>query len=155
MILRSLLIVSIALVGIINGLMDVQTLARCIMSEAAIGNRIEQTAIGFGCLRNRNRNRVSHRYPSPAVNQLARDILIGRANDPTKGANRWYSPVSMPNRMQRSRCNIPFGAGAEDCNGGLENVCGPAGNYKPNWAKDRYQVIIPGVRSCYFKFYRF
>jgi hypothetical protein len=153
MILRSLFIFSIVLIGIIDGIVDVNTLARCIMSEASFGTRIEQTAIGFACLR--NRNHASNQHPTPAVTQLARNILSGRANDLTKGANRWYSPLSMPNRMQRSRCKIPFGGGMMDCNGGLENACGPAGNYKPNWAKDRHQIIIPGVRSCYFKFYRF
>ncbi len=72
--------------------MDVNTLARCIMSEAAMGNRIEQIAIGFACFRNRN--------PLPGVVRLAQDILSGRISDPTKGANRWYSPVAMPNQMQ-------------------------------------------------------
>lgn len=152
MLLRFLLIVSIVFVGITDGAMTVNALARCIMSEASIYNRAEQTAIGFAC--QRNRIHASNQSPTNAIIQLAKDILGGKISDPTRGANHWYSPHSMPKQSQSSLCKRPVGKGIMDCNGGLETVCGTTKNYKPNWAAASKQVSIPGVRDCYFKFFK-
>jgi hypothetical protein len=153
MFLRSLLIFSLALIGVTDGAMSVDALARCIMSEASVGNTIEKTAIGFAC--QRNSNHASNQNPTPAITQLAKDILAGKVSDPTEGANHWYSPRSMPKESQSSLCKKPVGTGIMDCSGGLETVCGTTKNYKPSWATADRQIIISGVRDCYYKFFKF
>ena len=152
MFLRSLFIVSIVSIGATNGEMSVDALARCIMSEASIGNKVEQTAIGFAC--QRNSNHASNQNPTSAVTQLAKDILGRKVIDPTNGANHWYSPSSMPKESQSSKCKKPIGSGVMDCGGGLESACGNTKNYRPTWAAASKQVIISGVRECYYKFYK-
>jgi hypothetical protein len=131
--------------------MSVNNLARCIMSEASIGNRAEQTAIGFAC--QRNRNHASNQRPTADVTQLAKDILNGKINDPTQGADHWYSPRSMPRETQKTRCKKPVGTGVMDCDGGLESVCGGGKNYKPRWATESRKITIPNVRDCNYKFF--
>jgi hypothetical protein len=152
MFLRSLFICSIAFIGITNGAITVDALARCIMSEASIGNKVEQTAIGFAC--QRNSNHASNQSPTSAITQLAKDILAGKVSDPTQGANHWYSPSSMPKETQSSQCSKPIGTGNMDCSGGLESACGTTKNYKPSWATSNKQVTISGVRDCYYKFFK-
>ncbi|CAF1016685.1 unnamed protein product [Adineta steineri] len=141
----------ITFISVTHGAMDVNALARCIMSEASTGNRNEQIAIGFAC--QRNRNHASNQPPTYNVTKLAQDILARKINDTTNGANHWYSPRSMPNETQRFRCKKPIGTGHMDCNGGLEKSCEKSRNYKPGWAKNRNPVYIPNVRDCYFKFF--
>ncbi|CAF0965563.1 unnamed protein product [Adineta steineri] len=141
----------VSFISVTHGAMDVNALARCIMSEASTGNRNEQIAIGFAC--QRNRNHASNQPPTYNVTKLAQDILAGKINDITNGANHWYSPRSMPSEAEKPRCKKPFGAGRMDCNGGLEKSCGKSRNYKPGWAKNRNPVYIPNVRDCYFKFF--
>ncbi len=153
MFLRCLLIFSLTLIGITNGAMSVDALARCIMSEASIGNKVEQTAIGFAC--QRNSNHASNQNPTASITQLAKDILAGKVQDPTEGANHWYSPRSMPKETQSQLCKEPVGTGIMDCSGGLENACGTTENYKPSWATANRQIVIPGVRDCYYKFFKF
>jgi hypothetical protein len=152
MFLRSFFILSITLIGVTHGAMTVNALARCIMSEASIGNKAEQTAIGFAC--QRNSNHASNQSPTAAITQLAKDILDGKIKDPTQGANHWYSPSSMPKETQSSLCKKPVGTGVMDCGGGLESACGTTKNYKPSWATASNQVTISGVRDCYFKFFK-
>lgn len=125
---------------------------RCIMSEAPHGNRPEQIAIGFAC--ERNPNHASGKFPNAAVTRLAQDIGAHRISDPTQGANRWYSPESMPKEADKVRCTKPVGSGAIDCSGGLESVCGTTKNYKPGWAAASKQVNMSGVRHCNFKFFK-
>ncbi|CAF1467458.1 unnamed protein product [Rotaria sordida] len=122
------------------------------MSEASIGNRAERIAIGFAC--QRNRNHATNQSPTSSITQLAKDILAGEIDDPTDGANHWYSPRSMPKESQSSLCSPPVGTGRMDCSGGLENACGSTKNYKPKWATAERQVTIPDVRDCYFKFFK-
>ncbi|CAF1031799.1 unnamed protein product [Adineta steineri] len=98
--------------------MNVDALARCIMSEASTGNRNEQIAISFAC--QRNRNHASNQRPTPSVIKLAQDILAGKINDITNGAKQWYSPRSMPSEAQKIRCKKSVGIGRMDSNGGLE-----------------------------------
>lgn len=152
MFLRYLFVVSIALIGVTNGAMTIDALARCIMSEASIYSKAEQTAIGFAC--QRNSNHAKNQTPTPAIIQLAKDILAGSITDPTQGANHWYSPYSMPKQSESSKCKKPIGSGNMDCSGGLESVCSREKNYKPSWAVASKQVIIAGVRDCYFKFFK-
>lgn len=132
--------------------MSVDALARCIMSEASIGNKAEQTAIGFAC--QRNSNHASNQSPTVVITQLAKDILDGKMKDPTKGANHWYSPSKMPKEAESTRCKKPIGSGVMDCGGQLETVCGNAKTYKPSWATSTKQILIPDVRDCYFKFFK-
>jgi hypothetical protein len=80
--------------------------------------------------------------------------LGDKVNDPRKGANHWYSPFSMPKETQSSRCTKPVGTDVMDCGGGLESACGTAQNYKPGWAMTSKQATIPGVRDCYYKFFK-
>ncbi|CAF4011138.1 unnamed protein product [Adineta steineri] len=140
------------MIGGINGAMNVDGLARCIMSEASIGNSIEQTAIGFAC--QRNLKHASNQRPTPKITQLAKDILEGRVHDPTRGANHWYSPYSMPKENEKSKCKRPIGTGHMDCRGGLEQACDGKKNYKPSWANSNKQVDIPDVRACRYKFFK-
>ena len=153
MLLHSLFIFSITLFGLtIGGAISVDDLARCIMSEASIGNKAEQTAIGFAC--QRNTNHAKNQSPTATIIQLAKDILAGKVVDPTKGANHWYSPRSMPKETESSKCKSPIGRGSMDCSGGLENACGTTKNYKPSWATASKQVTIADVRDCYYKFFK-
>jgi hypothetical protein len=122
------------------------------MSEASIGNKAEQIAVGFAC--QRNADHASNQSPTTAIIQLANDILGGKIKDPTKGADHWYSPFSMPKETQSSLCKRPVGTGIMNCNGGLESACGITKNYKPDWAASNKQVTILGVRDCYFKFFK-
>jgi hypothetical protein len=55
------------------------------MSEASIGNKAEQIAVGFAC--QRNADHASNQSPTTAIIQLANDILGGKIKDPTKGAD--------------------------------------------------------------------
>lgn len=137
------------------------------MSEASIGNRSEQIAIGFAC--QRNRAHASGQVPTEAIKKLAEDIGLfltsvlrmpyfqifflvkGLIADPTNGADHWYSPRSMPMEDEAYKCKPQ---GLFDCGGGLEQVQGlPKKNYKPRWADEKKKVVIPGVREAYFKFY--
>ena len=152
MFLRFLLVISIVSVGVTDGAMTVNALARCITSEASVYNSLEQIAIGFAC--QRNRNHASNQNPPAVITQLAKDILGGKIRDPTRGANHWYSPYSMPEERQSSLCKRPIGKGNMDCNGGLEAVCDNKKTYKPRWALASKQVFISGVRDCYFKFFK-
>ncbi|CAF1461187.1 unnamed protein product [Adineta steineri] len=122
------------------------------MSEASIGNSIEQTAIGFAC--QRNLKHASNQRPTPKITQLAKDILEERVHDPTRGANHWYSPYSMPKENEERKCKQPIGTGHTDCRGGLEQACDGKKNYKPSWANSNKQVVIPGMRPCRYKFFK-
>ncbi|CAF0853622.1 unnamed protein product [Adineta steineri] len=59
------------------------------------------------------------------------DIIAGKINDITNGANHRYSPRSMPSEAQKLRCKKSIGTGRMDCNGGLERSCEKSQNYKP------------------------
>jgi hypothetical protein len=152
MILRSLFVISIALISVANGVISVDALARCVMSEAWISNKAEQIAIGFAC--QRNRKHASNQRPTVAITRLAEDILRWKIPDPTGEANHWYSPFSMPKDAQSSQCKRPVGTGIMDCSGGLESVCGSRKNYKPNWAIASKQIRVSNVRDCYYKFFK-
>ncbi len=152
MFLHSLFVFSIALISITNEAVDVDQLARYIMTEGAIGNRAEQIAIGFAC--QQNPNCASDKDPTPVVTQLAAYILEGRIYDPTNGANRWFSPTRMPKESQKSLCRDPIGSGILDCDGGLQVSCGITERYRPGWATPDKQVNIRGVRNCSYRFFK-
>ncbi|CAF1134308.1 unnamed protein product [Adineta steineri] len=54
------------------------------------------------------------------IHTYYQDILAGKINDITNGANNSYSPRSMSSEAQKIRCKKSIGTGRMDCNGGLE-----------------------------------
>lgn len=122
-----------------------ENVALAIMSEASIGNKEEQIAVGFAC--QRNSKHAKNQTPTKAILDLAEKIVNGTISDPTKGANHWYSPRSMPKEGQETK--------GYDVKGGLEQVEGVSKkNYKPGWADSKKEVHIAGVRPAYFKFFK-
>ena len=152
MFLRFVVILATVLISTTHGKLGISALARCIMAEAPLGNKVEQTAIGFACPRNPNHG--SNRNPYTYMIRVAQDINAGRVSDPSKEANRWYSPYSMPKEAESAKCKQPIGKGTVDCGGGLENPCGTTKNYKPSWVVSNKQVTVAGARDCYYKLFK-
>jgi hypothetical protein len=147
---------------------NVHDLATVIYAEAGGRPLAEQVAVGF-TLRNRMlRNHAAtvreawggfaHHSPEARdmarFEQLARDILEGRVNDPTGGATHFYSPHLMPRAGQPT--------GHRDVRGGLEptpdhfdqQTGEPILTYRPGWALTFEPVPLPGIDPWQFRFYR-
>jgi len=89
---------TIGFLGVTNAAMSVDALARGIMSDASIDKKTGQTAIGFACQRNSN-HASNQRSTAAAVTELAKNIFVGKVNNPTKKVNDRYSPYSMPKKI--------------------------------------------------------
>jgi hypothetical protein len=58
----------------------------------------------------------------------------------------------MPKEMQKSRCKRSVGTVRMDYSGELEDPFLASHTYQRGWTEERYQVCIPGVHDCYYKF---
>lgn len=137
---------------------NVTDLATVIMSEAGIYNSSAQTAVGFTVFNRMIRDKAAsvsrvwggyahNQAPTPMIRTLAKNILSGKVVDPTKGATHFFSPQLMPRKGQPTT--------GIDVAGGLEQVAGlPYETYQPGWATRFVHVIVPGVLSSQFQFYR-
>lgn len=160
---------------------NVQELATVIMSEASVGNKVEQTAVGWTVTNRMLRDgttKVSDVWSAYAHNQaptqpiinLARSILSGASPDPTGGATHYYSPRSFrvdQLRLVKTLVNghtlytVYSGNVKQDV---LKDKSGvpvteqtpglPARNYIPRWAPSLIPAKVAGARPAYFKFYR-
>jgi len=156
----------------------VDILARVIVSEASIGTRDEQIAVGW-TVRNRmtrnNTTRVAevvivngydkyahNQSPTAYYYELARSILESNGSDPTSGATHFFSPRSFrvdqitpdpynPNRGYYNSNHSPV-----DIGGGREWTAGlPVQNYRPSWVNSLSPVWPAGyIRDMYFKFFK-
>ena len=147
---------------------DEYWLATVLMSEASVGNRTERICVGWTV-----RNRLeSGEYGSSIYNIAARGaysisqepnrqmmaiaslILMSSIPDPTGGATHFFSPRSMPNEHEASRCRPPIGSGRMHCDA-LHSVAGlPHRVYFPPFHDEYEFVPIEGVREAYYRFYR-
>lgn len=138
---------------------NVENLARVIMSEAGIYNEAEQTAVGYTLVNRMARNNTKsvsaawHGYthgqsPTASVKILAKQILSGALPDPTNGATHFYSPQIMPAENEKTK--------GYDVAGGLEQVSGlPAKTYKPSFTLPPAEAVqVEGAVDSEFKFYK-
>jgi spore germination cell wall hydrolase CwlJ-like protein len=155
---------------------NVKELARIMYAEARGPGVAAMEAVGHTVVNRMKRNgaadvaAVSHGYSKGALPehptgddqvarnqalQLARDILEGRSNDPTRGATHYYTPERMAKEGEPT--------GKDDVKGGLEQVPGvidkdskPIKNYRPSFATSEQfsQITVPNVPENKFKFYR-
>lgn len=145
---------------------NVIDLANVIMSEAGGQTLVSMIAVGFAVHNRMARNHKSrvrevwgafshvNLHPKETEIRIAREILSGRASDPTRGATHFYTP----DRMPREGAAV----GRADIRGGLESIPGvidpntnqPYRNYKPGWAIESERVDVPGVLPSKFRFYK-
>ena len=138
---------------------NVESIARVIMSEAGIYNDTEQTAVGYTLVNRMARNHSTsvsaswHGYahgqlPTASVRVLAKQILSGGVSDPTNGATHFYSPQVMPAENGKTK--------GYDVAGGLEQVDGlPTRTYKPSFTLPPAEAVpVEGAVDSEFKFYR-
>jgi len=163
---------------------NVYWLAKAIMSEASIGTREEQIAVGWTVLNRLDSGNFGssiedvvksgyayNQMPTQEIIELAKDLQERKIQDPTGSATYFFSPVSMPKEGEENKCIPPIGNGNMDCNGELHNIPGTSEKvYFPSWAKpkegwtvtDFYPTVenlewvsgLEGVRNWYFMFYR-
>jgi len=136
---------------------NVEKLARILMSESSVGNLTERKAVGWTVLNRLKRNKTkedsdvagafaTNQNPTPAMRDLARDLLRGNIADLTNGATHFYSPQSMPRQGQST--------GGFDVGGGFELVPPLTQETgKPKWAVTFPLSNIPGVRPHMYKFH--
>jgi hypothetical protein len=147
-----------------------QILARVLISEASIGNKVERHAVGLtvinrmkkmGTKNVREVVKIGGFYhyaidqdPSlyPEYAELAKLLLSGKIKDFTGGATHFYSPYSMPKQGEKTQ--------GFDCGGGLVRYINPATNKPqmictPSWSKTlRYiDLTQEGVRPYYYEFF--
>ena len=162
---------------------DVYWLAKAIMSEASIGTREEQIAVGWTVLNRlysgRYGNSIEYivtswyahnQEPTEVIKTLAKDLLEGQIPDPTSGATHFFSPRGMPKEGEDTTGFDVDGLHQVPLDGQDIKV------YFPSWAEPekgvtitedttRYLTAQPipnklewrnlaGVRTWYFMFYR-
>ena len=138
---------------------NIENLARVIMSEAGIYNATEQTVVGYTLVNRMARSKsksVSASWrgythgqsPTASVKVLAKQILSGVIPDPTSGATHFYSPQIMPAENDKTK--------GYDVAGGLEQVDGlPTRTYKPGFTLPPAEAVpVEGAVDSEFKFYR-
>jgi hypothetical protein len=145
-------------------------LARVLISEASIGNKVERQAVGLTVINRMKKlnsknvkevvkvggfyhyaiNQDPSLYPEYA--ELAKQLLSGKVRDFTGGATHFYSPYSMPKQGEKTQ--------GFDCGGGMVRYTNPENNKPvlictPSWSKTlRYiDLAQAGVRPYYFEFY--
>ncbi len=150
---------AVALAPIAASPRNVRDLATLLMSEASVGNTQERISVGWTVLNRLMDSRDSqvssvfrhyatNQAPTPALEDLARQLLRGEIPDPTGGADHFYSPRSMP-KAGESTVGFDTAGGLEGPVAGLDQP-----NYRPGWAAAFDYAQIPGVREAYYKFYR-
>ncbi len=142
---------------------DVEWLAKVVMSEASIGTREEQIAVGWTVLNRLHSGRYGgsvkevatqpkqYAYgqaPTQSIIELAAKLLRGGIGDPTGGATHFFSPRGMPKEGEPTS--------GYDVGGGLHEVPGiPQRVYFPSWTKTLSWIgDLANVRRAYFMFYR-
>ena len=153
---------------------NVTTVANAIVGEANTGTDAEKRAIAWAI---RNEMVVLNTYSAAdaqrhfhfvggtggATEQTMARTVLGAAlsTDPTSGAIKWYSPISMPPNHgtcgRGTRTGVcAAGSGRAECSGGRVVIAGtPArASCAPAFHTHMTFVAVPGVRQWYFRFYR-
>jgi uncharacterized protein DUF4157 len=156
---------------------NVAELGDIVHSEVGIGNADEKKAVAWAMRNQMIRVGTAKVASAFKVNQVSRkqtvkidpkdlpdevrrknesaaiaDEILKKAmsDDTTSGANRWWSPDSMPKEGES--------CAGMDCKGGLVTVKDLTGKnrkvYSPSWAKDMTRVKISGVRNWRLMLYK-
>lgn len=136
---------------------NILALGTILMSEASIGNAVEQHGVGWTVLNRMTGKATSSvrkveaaysrkQKPTAAMLALAKQLLSSTVADPTDGATHFYSPISMPKKGEPTK--------GFDVKGGLELVPPlDVENFRPGWAVTMTERIVPGVRPVMYRFY--